>query len=217
MWPVLRRKKVTVWLALTAAPITAPVVPLTPLGRSTAITGAPLAFIASIMARGRPSTSRSSPAPNSASTTMSQSVSETGEACSTGPLQRSAASAASPFSRAALADEADADRIAALGQMPRRDKAVAAVIAGPGHDHHAAALQHGADRIGHRAAGILHQLDAGGAAGDGQPVGFGHFGSGEQFDHRFRHYRPAAKADKSIKLAAEKYSAACWQKFMQGA
>ena len=99
MWPVLRRKKVTVWVALTATPITAPVVPFTPLGRSTAITGTPLAFIAPIMARGRPSTSRSRPAPNNASMTMSQSASEPGEACSTGPLQRSAASAASPFSR----------------------------------------------------------------------------------------------------------------------
>ena len=164
--------------------MTAPVVPLMPLGRSTAITGTPAPFIASIMARGRPSTGRSRPAPNSASTTMSQSVSEAGEAASTGPLQRAAASAASPLSRCAVADEADAHRIAALGQKAGGDEAVAAIVAGAGHDHHAAALQHGGDGIGDRAAGIFHQVDAGRAAGDGQPVGLGHLGGGEEFDHR---------------------------------
>ena len=92
-----------------------------------------------------------------------------------------------------LADEADADGIAALGQKARGDKAVAAVVAGPGHNHHATALQHGADRVGDRPAGIFHQLDAGSAAGDGQPVGFCHFGRGEEFDHRIRHYRPAGR------------------------
>ena len=42
--------------ACTAAPITAPLAPLMPLGRSTATTGAPLALIASISARAAPST-----------------------------------------------------------------------------------------------------------------------------------------------------------------
>ena len=45
-----------------------PVVPLMPLGRSTASTGAPLALIASIISCGSPLTGRFSPAPNSAST-----------------------------------------------------------------------------------------------------------------------------------------------------
>ncbi len=48
----LRRKNVTVSVALMAMPITAPVVPLTPLGRSTLRTGAPLALIASIIVVG---------------------------------------------------------------------------------------------------------------------------------------------------------------------
>ena len=67
-WPGFLRKNVTVSLALTAAPITAPLLPLMPLGRSTATTGTPAALIASIIARAGPSTGRSRPAPNSAST-----------------------------------------------------------------------------------------------------------------------------------------------------
>ena len=95
-----------------------------------------------------------------------------------------AASAASPLSRADSPTSRTRTAIAALGEKPRRDKTVAAVVAGPGHDHDAAAggLSAG-DRLGDRPAGILHQLDAGDAAGDGQPVGLRHFGIGEQFDH----------------------------------
>ena len=61
------RKKVMVSVARTAIPMTAPLVPLMPLGKSTAITGAPLAFIAAIMSWGSPTTERLRPAPNSAS------------------------------------------------------------------------------------------------------------------------------------------------------
>jgi hypothetical protein len=96
-WPGLRRKNVTVSLALTAAPITAPLSPLMPLGRSTATTGTPVALIASIIARAglrpagrgpRRTAHRRSRPPASAA----------GVAASTGPCQRRAASAASPFS-----------------------------------------------------------------------------------------------------------------------
>ena len=177
----------------------------------------PAAFMARIMARGRPSTSRSRPAPNRASMTMSQSLSETGEACSTGPLQRSAASAASPFSRACCANEADAHRIAALGQMARRDETVTAIVARPRHNHHAPALQQGARRIGHGAAGILHQVDAGHAAGDGQPVGLRHFGVGEEFDHRGRDYRAAARPTNRANRLPRADVSGRWQKFLQGA
>ena len=52
--PGFLRKNVTVCAALTAAPITAPEVPLMPLGKSTAITGAACAFMASIIARAEP-------------------------------------------------------------------------------------------------------------------------------------------------------------------
>ena len=133
-WPGLRRKNVTVSLACTAAPITAPLSPLMPLGRSTAITGTPAALIASIIARAAPSTGRSRPAPNSASTIRSAPASAAGAAGSTGPCQRRAASAASPLSLLAVAEQQQPDRIAALGQDARADKAVAAVVAGPGHD-----------------------------------------------------------------------------------
>ena len=57
--PGFLRKNVTVREALTAVPMTAPDVPLIPLGRSTARIGAGCVFILSIMARGRPSTGRS--------------------------------------------------------------------------------------------------------------------------------------------------------------
>ncbi len=130
--------------------------------------------------------------------TISQSASEAGEAVSTGPFQRSAASAASPLSRVAVADKAHPHLIAAFGQMARGDKAVAAVVAGPRHNHHAPARPQRRGSVGDGAAGILHQLDAGHAAGDGEPVGFGHFGIGEEFDHGGRHYRPRRKADKSV-------------------
>ena len=54
------------------------------------------------------------------------------------------------------------------------------------YDGDRAALQDPAGRVGHRAAGILHQRDARRAAGDGEPVGLGHFSGGEKLDHRRR-------------------------------
>ena len=59
-------------------PITAPDVPLMPLGRSTATIGAGCAFMASIIARASPSTGRSSPAPNSASITTVRTLKSAG-------------------------------------------------------------------------------------------------------------------------------------------
>ncbi len=97
-WPTLQRKKVTVSAAFTARPITAPVVPLIPLGRSTAQTQ-DAGFMASIMARATPSTGRSRPAPNSASMMTSAGINAAGAAAVVGPCQRCAANAASPLSR----------------------------------------------------------------------------------------------------------------------
>ena len=96
--PSLRRKNVTVVDARTAVPMTAPVVPLIPLGRSIACTQEAL-FMASIMARGLPSTGRSRPAPNSASMTTSSGIRLCAVAGSYGPLHRCAASRASPRNR----------------------------------------------------------------------------------------------------------------------
>ena len=82
--PGLRRKNVTVSCALMAHPITAPVVPFTPLGKSTATMGTEAAFIKSMTLRAGPSTSRSSPAPNSASMIKSQFANASGDTSLTG-------------------------------------------------------------------------------------------------------------------------------------
>ena len=92
------RKKVTVSVARTAVPMMAAVVPLTPLGRSTASTGAPLALIASIIAKGSPVTSRLKPAPNNASMISAGLPIACGLNGSTGYFQPLAADAASPCS-----------------------------------------------------------------------------------------------------------------------
>ncbi|CCD92896.1 exported hypothetical protein [Bradyrhizobium sp. ORS 375] len=92
------RKNVTVSVARTAMPITAPVVPLMPLGRSTASTGAPLALIAAITSWGSPLTGRLRPAPNSASMIKAGLPIACGVNGSTGNFQPLAAEAASPCS-----------------------------------------------------------------------------------------------------------------------
>ena len=86
----------TVSVARTATPITAPVVPLMPLGRSTLRTGAPLALMASMMSCGSPLTGRLRPAPNSASMISAGAPTAIALQGSTGPFQPRAASAASP-------------------------------------------------------------------------------------------------------------------------
>ena len=118
----------------TATPITAPVVPLMPLGRSTARTrGA--AFMASIMARATPSTGRSRPAPNRASMTIIGRRSRR----SASRARRGRSSAGRPRGRIALeprtvAGQQQPDAIAALGQQAGGNEAIAAIVARPGHD-----------------------------------------------------------------------------------
>ncbi len=129
--------------SVTAAPMIAPVVPLTPLGRSTATIGTPEAFIASIIARGSPPTSRSRPAPNNASTTASQFDRDAGEA-----FFDRAAPAICRLRRVALqfraiADEAETHLVAALGEVAGGDKSVTTVIARAGHDDDARQLASG--------------------------------------------------------------------------
>ena len=120
--------------ALTAAPITAPLAPLMPLGRSTATTGTPLALIASIIARAAPSTGRSSPAPNSASTITSAPASAAGVGRLDRPRPAARRLRGIALEPAAIAQQQQPHRIAALGQDARADEAVAAVVARPGHD-----------------------------------------------------------------------------------
>jgi hypothetical protein len=129
----LRRKNVTVSAALTASPITAPVVPLIPLGRSTAMHAGAVAFMASIIARATPSTGRSRPAPNSASTTDVGRHQALGCRRAQGPgpaLRRRGCVALEPL---AVADEQQSDPVPAFGQQAGRDEAVAAVVARPRH------------------------------------------------------------------------------------
>jgi hypothetical protein len=74
-------------------------------------------------------------------------------------------------------------RIAACGQDAGGDKPIAPIIAGTGDDDDAASQGMPRDDVGDRTSGILHQRHSSDAAGDRTPVGFGHLGSAEQFDH----------------------------------
>ena len=93
------------------------------------------------------------------------------------------------FEAVDLADQQHLQLVAARGQKPCRDKAIAAVIAGT--RHHGDPAAGGASRrhrLGHRGAGFFHQRDAGHPAGDCKPIGLRHFGIGEEFDHVRPHH-----------------------------
>ena len=57
------------------------------------------------------------------------------------------------------------------GQMPGRDEAVAAVVARTAEHDHRPARRDPLDRGGHGGTGLLHQVDAGNAAGHGGGIG----------------------------------------------
>ena len=92
------------------------------------------AFIASIMARATPSTGRSRPAPNSASTTTSAGIRRPASAARWARSSAGRPAPASPLSRCTVADEQQPDPVPALRQQAGGDEAVAAVVAGAGHD-----------------------------------------------------------------------------------
>ena len=98
----MRRKNVTVRSALMAMPRSCPVLPSKPLGTSTASTGRPAlrALMAANSRASEPSTSRESPAPNTASTMHAAPRNTSGSSLATGPSHRAAISAASPVSAA---------------------------------------------------------------------------------------------------------------------
>ena len=188
--------------AFTAVPITAPDVPLIPLGRSTATIGAACAFMLSIMARGRPSTGRSRPAPNRASITTSIAPSgRTGLPAPPAapgdrarPLFRCQRRIA--FEPRRVAHQQHLHAVTALGEQPRRHKSVASVIAGARHHDDAApgrmARAHG---IGDSPARSLHKVDSGHAAGDGPPVGLRHFRIAEELNHHASRIAIAARRE----------------------
>ena len=79
----------------------------------------------------------------------------------------------------------NAHGMAVVGQQPRGHEAVAPIVAGAGHDRDRAAPPRPlGNRIRHRSPGVLHQLDAGRAARDRQPVGLRHFLVVQELDHR---------------------------------
>ena len=140
-WPGLRRKKVTVCVALhrrthdRAARAVDAARQVDRDHRRARRDSSPRSSRAAA-----PSPSRSRPAPNSASTIRASGSIAPGAAASIGPVHRAAASPASPLSLLAVADEQHPHRVAALGQNARGDEAVAAIVAGAGHDGDRAAL-----------------------------------------------------------------------------
>ncbi len=155
-----------------------------PLGRSTATIGAPHEFIASIIARASPSTTRLRPAPNSASTMTPAPATASGFAGSIVPRPASAPPrAASPLSAAASPSEQQPHRIAALGQHPRRHEAIAAIVARACNHEDACPERMTRDRVGDRAAGPFHELDPRDAARNGEPVALRHFVRRQELDH----------------------------------
>ena len=74
------------------------------------------------------------------------------------------------------------------------DEAVAAVVAGAGDDEHRAVGDERGGGLGDRAAGGLHQRHAGGAGGDGERVGLGHLGGGQELVHSAAWPAPAGCA-----------------------
>ena len=179
------RKKVTVSVARTAAPITAPVVPLMPLGRSTLSTGAPLALIASIISSGSPFTGRLRPAPNNASMIRAGFPIACGLNGSTGCFHPRAARRRIALQGVALAQQDDRDLAAARSQFGCGHEPVAAIVAAAGNDQDRPLLRKLHRRLRHRLARAEHQREAGRAGGNGQPVGVLHFGRGQNFHAKF--------------------------------
>ncbi len=176
------RKKVMLSAAFTAAPITAPVVPLMPLARSTATTGQPAAFIASTAASAAPVIGRSSPAPNKrVDDDRGARHVERRRHLAVPAGGRPGGIALEPVART---DEADPHAHAGGGEMARGDEPVAAVIAGAGDDRHPAprrmAPQH---RAGDGGAGLLHERGSRRSGRDGPPVRLRHLVVGEKLDH----------------------------------
>ena len=152
-----------------------------PLGRSTATTGAPLALIASIMSCGSPLTGRSRPAPNSASMISAGLPIACGLNGSTGYFHPFAAEAASPLRLSSSHEQDHRNLAAARREFRRRDKTVAAIVAGPGDDDDRPLLHQLHGGFGDGLARAQHQRETRGARGDGEPVGALHFSCGENF------------------------------------
>ena len=172
----LRRKNVTVSVALMAMPITSALDPLTPLGRSTLRTGAPLALMASIIVVGfaldRP-----------VETGAEQRIDDQRGVADRLRVERQHRKLPAPrrgscvaLQMIPLAQQNDRHLAAARGEFGGSHKTIAAIVAGAG-DHHDRPLLHQIHRgLGHGLAGAEHQRKSRRARGNGQPIGTLHLG-----------------------------------------
>jgi hypothetical protein len=94
-----------------------------------------------------------------------------------------------PFELRRVADKGNPNVETPLRQQSRRYETVTAIVTRTGDHNDPRALLCGRG-VSDRAARILHEVDTWRAAGDRRPVGLGHLGGGEKFDHRCRQYRP---------------------------
>ncbi len=165
-------------MAFTASPITAALVPLMPLGRSTASTGAPLALIAVIIARASPSTGR-------LEARAEQCVDDQRRPADRLRIERQhrMLPAARRGGRVALelialAPQDHRDLAPLCGEFGGCDKTVAAIVAGAGHDQDRPLLHQRIGGIGDRLPRAQHQLEAGRASRNAELVGPLHFSVG---------------------------------------
>jgi len=70
-----------------------------------------------------------------------------------------------------------------LAQNARCDKAVPAIVPGPGHHQYRPPVQARRDGIGDRPPGRLHQRHSRNTASNREAVRFPHFLASEQFEH----------------------------------
>ena len=90
-----------------------------------------------------------------------------------------------------IAVEAHGHRKTALGEMPRNDKAIAAIVAGAAKHRDASRVgSHIGHRVGDRPARSLHQRDTGDPAVDRQAIGNRHFLRGQKFNWAVRPVMP---------------------------
>ena len=143
------------------------------------------AFMASITVRGRPSTGRSRPAPNSASTITFAPARLSGSGglgCAAPGLVSLRRIAFEP-----VTSPASSSRVRYWRSCNTRaaTKSIPAIVAGPSHDSDVRSSRPGCDdRVCDRRSGMLHEREARRPIRDGQPIRRGHFGVGEELDHR---------------------------------
>ncbi len=174
----------TVCLAVTAAPIIAPDVPLIPLGRSTATIDARLGVHRLDHRARRPLDRSVEPGAEQGidydiRTIQAARVGGCNHAVPLFCGERRVAP-----EPAYVPDEEDLHAIASLGEKPRCDKTIAPVIARAGHDDDDdAGGMAGSHCVGNGAAGPLHQVDARRTAGNCQTVGLRHLVIAQKLDH----------------------------------